>query len=82
MVAEFGLAGGPFGGGDVVDGRLVERDAGAVQECLAEQPVATGVRAGVAAADGRVEGDDVGPLGRAVVPDVPPLGVAVEGASY
>src|SRR5690606_6965824 len=73
--------GGPLGGGDVIDGGFAERDAGAVQERLAEQSVAGGVGAGVALPDGRVEFDDVRPLGRRCVPDMPPLRISMERAS-
>src|SRR5690606_9573092 len=56
------------------------RDAGAVQESRAEQSAARGIGAGVALPDGRVEFDDVRPLGRRSVPDMPPLRIPVERA--
>ncbi|MFD3589796.1 hypothetical protein [Streptomyces sp. NPDC058683] len=82
LVVEFLPAGGPLGGGDVVDGCVVERDTGAVQERLPEQPVPGSVRAGVALADRRVESDGIRPFLRAGIPDMAPLCVSVKGASY
>jgi hypothetical protein len=53
-----------------------------VEECLAEQRIAAGSGAGVALADRGVEFDDVLPLSRARVADLPPLRIPMEGASY